>query len=63
MPMASENGSGRRSVYRPTSGWSSEAVNWNARVMSPIWVKVRAYDSFSTGYTAAIRDWIVSLRR
>ena len=42
MPRASENGSGRRSVYSPTSGWRSDAVTWNARVMSPICVKVRA---------------------
>jgi hypothetical protein len=38
-------------------------VSWNARVMRPIWVNVRAYDAFSTGYTAEISDWIVSFRR
>ena len=42
IPIASENGSGRRSVYSPTSGWRSDAVTWNARVMSPTWVNVRA---------------------
>ncbi len=28
MPNGSEYGCGRRSVYRPTSGWSSDAVSW-----------------------------------
>ena len=33
MPTGSEYGTGRRSVYSPTTGCSSEAVNWNASVM------------------------------
>ncbi len=28
MPMGSERGSGFLSVYRPTSGWNSDAVSW-----------------------------------
>ena len=28
MPMGNEKGSGRRSVYRPTTGCSTDAVSW-----------------------------------
>jgi hypothetical protein len=28
MPNASAYGIGRRSAYKPTSGWSNEAVTW-----------------------------------
>ncbi len=41
MPTTSEKGWGRRSVMIPTRGWSSEAVSWNASVISPIWPKSR----------------------
>ena len=34
--MGSENGCALRSVTMPTTGWSMEAVNWNASVISPI---------------------------
>ena len=37
MPIASENGCAFLSVKCPTTGCSSEAVNWNASVIMPIW--------------------------
>ena len=37
MPIASENGCAFLSVKYPTTGCSSEAVNWNASVIRPIW--------------------------
>ena len=36
MATGSENGVGRLSVTMPTTGCSSDAVNWNANVISPI---------------------------
>ena len=49
MPTASENGLGRRSVAKPTSGWRKDEVIWNASVMSPICPKSRWKDVFSKG--------------
>ena len=42
MPIASENGCAFLSVKCPTSGCNSEAVNWNASVIIPIWAKSSA---------------------
>ena len=39
MPAGSAKYTGRRSVYRPTSGCNSEAVSWPTSVMMPIWLK------------------------
>ncbi len=39
MATGSENGCGRRSVTRPTTGCNIEAVSWNANVIRPIWPK------------------------
>ena len=36
IPIASENGCGLRSVTLPTTGCNSDAVIWNASVISPI---------------------------
>ena len=36
MPTGSEYGIGRLSVYMPTTGCSSDAVTWKARVSRPI---------------------------
>ena len=36
MPIASDCGSGRRSVYEPITGCSSEAVSWLTSVISPM---------------------------
>ena len=63
MPIGSEYGSGRRSVYNPTNGCRMEAVIWKASVMSPTWVKLSPKCSFSSGYTAGMTAWIVSLSR
>ena len=41
IPTGKENGTGRRSVYSPTTGCSSDAVSWNASVMAPICAKLR----------------------
>ena len=41
MPTGSENGIGRRSVTKPTTGWSSEAEVWKVSVMMPTWAKLR----------------------
>ena len=49
MPMARLNGSGWRSVYNPTAGWSSEADSWKVRVIRPIWVKLSWKLSLSRG--------------
>jgi hypothetical protein len=49
MPATSAYGSGRRSVYRPTSGWRSDAVIIKASVIRPICAKLRAKDRFSSG--------------
>ena len=42
MPTASENGCAFLSVKCPTAGCNSEAVNWNASVISPICAKSSA---------------------
>ena len=42
MPIASENGCAFLSVKCPTTGCNSDAVNWNASVIMPIWVKSSA---------------------
>jgi len=42
MPAASENGCAFLSVKCPITGCSSEAVNWNASVISPICAKSSA---------------------
>jgi hypothetical protein len=42
MPIASDHGCALRSVTMPTTGCSSEVVNWNASVIRPIWVKSSA---------------------
>ena len=42
MPMASENGCAFLSVKCPTTGCSSDAVNWNASVIKPICAKSSA---------------------
>ena len=42
MPIASENGWAFLSVKCPTSGCNSDAVNWNASVISPICAKSSA---------------------
>ncbi|MEY9497580.1 hypothetical protein ABIF33_006600 [Bradyrhizobium elkanii] len=42
MPIASENGCAFLSVKCPTSGCSSDAVNWNASVIMPICAKSSA---------------------
>ena len=42
MPTESENGCGFLSVMCPTTGCSSEAVNWNASVIMPICAKFSA---------------------
>ena len=42
MPTASENGCAFLSVTCPTTGCSSEAVNWNASVIMPICAKSSA---------------------
>ena len=49
MPTVSEYGCGRRSVYKPTRGCSMEAVHWNARVIRPIWLKVRPWELLRMG--------------
>ena len=36
MATGKEKGCGRLSVTMPTTGCSIDAVNWNARVISPI---------------------------
>jgi hypothetical protein len=63
MPITSEYGSGRRSVNVPTTGWSSEAVNWEVSVIAPIWAKSRPWTSLKIGYAAGIADCSMSLRR
>ena len=42
MPIASENGCAFLSVKCPTTGCSSDAVNWNASVIMPICAKSSA---------------------
>ena len=49
MPYAIEYGRGRLSATMPTTGCSSEAVNWNVRVSQPTCWKVRPKSSFSMG--------------
>jgi len=49
MPIASDQGSGWRSVQMPTSGCSSEAVSWKVRVIRPTWPKSSAKFCFSSG--------------
>ena len=49
MPVASEYGCGRRSVYAPMTGCSSDAVIWLTSVMSPICLKLRPNVNFSIG--------------
>ncbi len=61
MPAASEYGIGLRSVTIPTTGCSSEAVSWNASVISPISPKSSERLVFSIGYSAGISDCMVSL--
>jgi hypothetical protein len=60
IPTASEYGFGRRSVYAPTTGCSSDAVSWNVNVISPISANDSLYASLSTGYNAGSSAWIVS---
>ena len=49
MPKTSEYGIGRRSVYIPTSGCSSDAVSCSVSVISPICEKFSRSDTFSRG--------------
>ncbi len=49
IPMTSEYGIGRRSVYSPTSGCSRDAVNCSVNVIRPTCAKVNANDAFSIG--------------
>ncbi len=42
MPIARENGCAFLSVKYPTTGCNSDAVNWNASVINPIWAKSSA---------------------
>jgi hypothetical protein len=49
MPTASANGIGRRSVYMPTAGCSSEAVTCWVIPISPTCAKVSANDDLSSG--------------
>ena len=49
IPAGSRKGIGRRSVYRPIQGCSSEAVHWKVSVIRPIWVKLSANSSLSNG--------------
>ena len=49
MPMTSEYGIGRRSVYNPTSGCSTEAVSCWASVISPTCAKLSENAAFSIG--------------
>ncbi len=63
MPATSEYGFGWWSVYRPTSGWSNEAVSWNVSVMSPICPKSRPKSRLMTGYRAGSSACIMSFRR
>ena len=63
IPIGSEYGVGRWSVYKPTSGCSSDAVSCEVSVISPIWPKSRWYDCFRIGYTAGITDCIMSFNR
>ena len=44
-----EYGNGCRSLTRPTTGCSSEAVNWNVSVIAPIWAKLRWKSPLSSG--------------
>jgi hypothetical protein len=60
MPVASENGIGRRSVNSPTIGCSSEAVSWKVSVISPTWAKSSPKLCLNTGYSAGISDCIMS---
>ena len=49
MPTLSEKGIGLRSVTMPTSGWSRLAVTWKAKVIRPIWLKLRFSVSLMIG--------------
>jgi hypothetical protein len=49
IPATSEYGIGRRSVYIPTSGCSSDAVSCSVNVISPICEKLSCSDDLSSG--------------
>ena len=49
MPTTSEYGIGRRSVYIPTSGCSSDAVSCSVSVIRPTCEKFSCNDAFSSG--------------
>jgi hypothetical protein len=49
IPITSEYGIGRRSVYRPTSGCSTDAVNCCVSVIRPTCAKLSANAAFSIG--------------
>src|SRR5689334_5945415 len=63
MPTTSAYGVGRRSVYRPTSGCSSDAVSCSVNVISPTCVNDSANAALNIGYNAGTSAWIVSFSR
>src|SRR5689334_1434030 len=63
MPTTSAYGVGRRSVYRPTSGCSSDAVSCSVNVISPTCVNDSANAALNIGYKAGTSAWIVSFSR